>query len=74
MVAGSIATLAPLLILIPALLPPYNLVIGAYALTIYGWAVSAFGWPNKCLKVKYGLSWAWTGPSPGLTPGHYTCW
>ena len=70
MVAGSIATLAPLLILMP---PPFNLAIAGYALTIYGWAVSALFWWNKCLKVKYGFSWSWSGPSPGIYPGHYYC-
>ena len=70
MVAGSIATLAPLLILIP---PPFNLAIAGYAVTIYGWAVSALFWWNKCLKVKYGFSWSWSGPSPGIYPGHYYC-
>ena len=70
MVAGSIATLAPLLILMP---PPFNLLVAGYALTIYGWAVSALFWWNKCLKVKYGFSWSWSGPSPGIYPGHYYC-
>ena len=70
MVAGSIATLAPLLVLIP---PPFNVYIAIYAGTIYSWAVSATWWPHKCLKVKYGLSWSWSGPSPGIYPGHYLC-
>ncbi|MCY4492702.1 MAG: hypothetical protein OXB92_02450 [Acidimicrobiaceae bacterium] len=69
-VAGNIATLSRYLILTP---PPFNVLIAAYSVTIFGWAVSALWQKNKCLKVKFGLTWSWSGPSPGITPGHYIC-
>ena len=67
--AGSAATVMALMVGIPG---GFTQAVAWYAANIAAWASSALLWSDKCLKVKYGMSWSWRGGTPGVTPGHYT--